>query len=161
MKQNPLYLNLIVKEDFMSKHLKIMDNLFKLAIAVEPVGNAKIASALVYKGDIVSYGICKNKTHPMQARYNCNPDAVYLHAENDCIINSKRFINKNELSKSTLYVMRAKRTYPKSNFVYGLAKPCKGCMMAIEANNIRKIIYSDNDNNFRIMDRKWSFRHGV
>jgi deoxycytidylate deaminase len=139
----------------MSKHLKIMDNLFKLAISVEPVGNAKIASALVYKNDIISYGICKNKTHPIQAKYSRNSDSIYLHAENDCIINARRYVNKNELSKSILYIMRVKRTCPKSNFVCGLAKPCKGCMMAIEANNICKIVYSDNDNDFKIMNRKW------
>ena len=44
-------------QSFGGKHYKYIDMLSKLAMAVEPVRQARIAACLVYKNEIISFGI--------------------------------------------------------------------------------------------------------
>jgi tRNA(Arg) A34 adenosine deaminase TadA len=122
---------------------RIFSLLMTMAETVEPVGDARIASAIVLKNDVISFGINKRKSHPFQKKYGKNEDAIYLHAEIDAIKNALRHIEQEELSRASLYVARVKRS--KSQFVQGLAKPCaKGCCKAIAAFGIKNVYYTTN-----------------
>lgn len=120
---------------------KILKHLFMLAQDVAPVSRARIVAALVYKNKIISYGTNVNKTHPMAAKYCKHPEAQFLHAEPACIKNALRTYDMSIISKSTLYIARAKLDR-EFEFVVGMAKPCKGCEGAIKAFNIKKVVYT-------------------
>lgn len=111
--------------------------LFKLACSQEPVANARIAAALVYKRQIIAFGRNRRKSHPLQARYGKNEQSIYLHAELDCISRSI------DPAKCSLFIVRAKySSTARSAHVYGLARPCIGCMRAIAAFGIQSVCYS-------------------
>lgn len=135
-----------------SKHNKYMNMLSKIAIAVEPVAQARIAACLVYKNEVVSFGINQRKSHPFQAKFGKNRDSIFLHAETDCIKNALKIISVKELNKCSLYVCRVKyHDSSKNNFVFGLAKPCPGCTRAILNFDITKVIYSNDEKGFSVM----------
>lgn len=123
-----------------SRHSKYINILSKVAIAVEPVAQARITAALVYKNEIISFGINQRKSHPFQAKYGKNEDAIFLHAENDAIINAIRNTSIDDLSKCSLYVCRTKKF--EGSYVFGLARPCSGCTRAIASVDIQKVYYS-------------------
>lgn len=125
------------------KDLKYIEMLDKLAQTIEPVGAARIASCLVYKRDIISFGFNKLKSHPMQSKYGKNSEAIYLHSEIDCVINFLRNNHVDLLSKCTLYISRAKFSNSKrKTFIRGLAKPCLGCSKCISAFNIKRTVFT-------------------
>ena len=94
------------EKSFGGKHHKYISILSKMAIAVEPVRQARIAACLVHRNEIVSFGINQMKTHPFQAQFGKNKDSIFLHAETDCIKNALREIDVDELSRCTLYIWR-------------------------------------------------------
>ncbi len=59
----------------------IFNETFKLAQSVEPVRGARIAAAVIRKGKVVSFGYNHKKSHPFQAKFCKNKDAVFFHAE--------------------------------------------------------------------------------
>ena len=120
------------------RHLKHFHILEKVAEAIEPVANHRLAASLIHKNNIISIGFNKKKTHPFQRQYAKNEDAIYLHAEIDCIINAMRN-GEEDMSKYSLYVLRAKKD---GN---GLAKPCEGCQRAIAAMGIKKVYYTTDE----------------
>lgn len=125
----------------------IMKLLDKVAETVEPVSQARLAAAIVYKNDVVSFGTNKAKTHPFQKRFAKHEMAIYLHAEIDAIKNSLRHISIEELSKSKLYVARIRydsnqKNLVRENLKTGLARPCSGCMRAIANFNIKHVCFS-------------------
>ena len=125
------------------KHSKNINILSKIAVSVEPVAQARIAASIVYRNEIISFGICQKKTHPFQAQYGKNKDCIFLHAETDAIKNALKLVNLYELSKSIMYICRVKfEDYTRSKFLFGIAKPCSGCARAITNFNISKVIYS-------------------
>lgn len=130
-----------------NKHIKYLNLLSKIAYAIQPVAQARIASAIVYKNDVISIGINQRKSHPFQKIFGKNSEAIYLHSEVDCIKNALKIIDVDQLQKCTLYVCRVKyQDHFKSHITYGLAKPCPGCQRAIANFNIRTVYYSlDND----------------
>lgn len=130
----------------------IISHLEKIAEAVDPVAQARLAAAIVYKNSIVSIGINKKKSHPFQSRFTRHPDAIMLHAENDAIINALRHISLDELAKSKLFVARvryksAETNLDKSNLQRAMARPCAGCQRAIANFNIKKVCYTCDDGN--------------
>jgi deoxycytidylate deaminase len=129
------------------KHARFINITSKLASITDPVDSSRIAASLVLKNDIVAFGTCKKKSHPFQATYSQNSESIYLHAETDCIKNALRVIDLDDLSKCTLYIVRVKFDSPKKKkFIFGLAKPCSGCMKAIVNFSIKKVVYSlDNE----------------
>lgn len=125
------------------KHDKYFDILRKVAETVEPVARQRLAACLVYKNQIVAMGINKKKTHPFQQQYSKNEDAIYLHAENDCIVNALRTLSSVDLKKCSLYIMRIKKRDEKAKkYISGLAKPCCGCQRAIAQFDIKNVYYS-------------------
>lgn len=131
----------------MSSERDILDSLWPLTKHVVPVAAARIVAAIAYKGKIISVGFNQRKTHPLQKKYGKNPDAIFLHAEISAIIQARRELTLDELSKSTLYIIRRRMTI-EGLPVYGNAKPCCGCLKAIKDFGIKKVIYSIDQEDF-------------
>jgi deoxycytidylate deaminase len=134
----------------------IVKNLKTLALSG---GHPKVwvASALVHRNKIISYGTNQMKTHPYQHRYSKNDQCVYWHAETLAIYNADKKLNFDKFKKSVLYVVRVKYNGAgKNKFVSGLAKPCDGCMRCIKKYEIKSVIYTldfeeNIDENFGVM----------
>ena len=61
-----------------SKHSRYINILAKMAACVEPVAQARIAACIVYRNDIVSFGICKMKSHPFQDRKSTRLNSSHM-----------------------------------------------------------------------------------
>lgn len=118
---------------------KYLDEALQLARAGNRVGGARIGALLVVGNRVASMGQNMSKTHPLQKRYGKNPDAIYQHAEINCIVNFLRKFNVEELKKATLYVARAMGDNMDN---VGLAKPCCGCATAISQYGIKRVVHS-------------------
>lgn len=129
---------------------KIMQFVRRLAIDNPGINNRlKLAAAVVSKKDIISIGMNTMRSHPIQKKFGKNDNAIYLHAEIDAIVNSLNHIDKDFLRKCTLYVYRVKKDgNPKDRrWVDGLSCPCEGCMGAVDAFKIKRVVHSTDFNN--------------
>lgn len=123
-----------------------------MARDVKPVRKARLASCLVFRNEVVSFGFNQLKTHPFQAKFSKNDESIYLHAEIDCIKNALKVLTLDEVKKSSLYVCRIKwENTLRRRFVWGNSCPCLGCMKAIASFGIQRVIYSDNENGVKIL----------
>ena len=139
---------------------RIMGFLRRQAIDVEPVKSARLSAAVVIKNNIVSLGNNSYRTHPFQAKYGKNPEAICLHAEVKAIRNALNHIDANDMRKATMMVYRVKKSNntKRAEWVDGLAKPCDGCMGAILEFGFKRIIYSTNDpDQFEILEKTKDF----
>lgn len=110
-----------------------------------------VASALVYKNTVISYGVNQLKSHPYQRKYGKNTEAIFWHSETSCIYNAKK-LNFSNFHRSILYIVRIKwDSNVKKNLILGLAKPCIGCLECIKDNKIKTVIYS-KDEKFNIQE---------
>lgn len=133
----------------MKKEQTFISILKKITQDIECVGNQTLAACVVKRNKIMSFGHNKNKTHPLQNKFNKHPQANYLHAEIDAIKNALKRYSVDDLIGSTIYVVRTKKDGSE-----GLAKPCKGCMQAIESFGIAKVIYTSNiEGNYQKLKR--------
>ena len=121
---------------------EIFDETFKLAQAVIPVRGARIAASVVRKGKVISYGYNHKKSHPFQAKFCKNKDAVFFHAEVHAIKNALISIDVDDLSKCELYIVRAKRDKSNRKWITGLSKPCIGCQKCIDSFELKSVYYS-------------------
>lgn len=130
----------------------ILHTLAKVAEANDD-SNIRFAAAVVYRNKIVSVGYNRRKSHPFQAKFAKNSEAIFLHAEVHAIKNALREIPVEDLSKCELYVTRVKR--PKSHaegFIWGLSKPCAGCERAIAEFGLKRTIYTcDETGNYEVL----------
>ena len=130
----------------------ILHTLAKFAEANDG-SNVRFAAALVRNNKIVSVGFNRMKSHPFQAKFAKNDQAIFLHAEVHAIKNALREINVEELKNTELYISRVKR--PKAgddHFVWGLSKPCPGCARAIAEFGIKRTIYTcDEIGNYEVL----------
>ena len=109
--------------------------------------NARLASALVYKGDIVSTGFNEKRTHPFQQKFSSTIHNIYLHAETNAIRLGVRFLSDRELEKSILYICRLSyEDTNKKKMFWNLAHPCNGCIRCISSFGIRKVVYTTGNN---------------
>lgn len=112
---------------------------------------AKLAASLVIRNEIISVGYNSYKTHPLQKRFSKNIEAIFKHAEVDCIINALRHVEQEELEKATLYVHRVKKlTKDHNEWIDGISEPCCGCKQAINHFKIRRVVFSTEENNHYI-----------
>lgn len=110
------------------------------------LNRAKLAASLVIRNEIISVGFNSYKTHPLQKRFSKNIEAIFKHAEVDCIINALRYVEPEELEKATLYVYRVKKLEKDhKEWVDGISEPCCGCKAAINHFKIRKVVYSTEE----------------
>jgi deoxycytidylate deaminase len=122
--------------------LKLIDDLKTLALSgTHP--KVWIASALVYRNKIISYGVNQMKSHPYQSRYSRNEEAIYWHSETSAIFNADKKIHFDKFEKSTLYVARVKyESTKKDSFISGICMPCDGCIRCIKDYGIKTVIYT-------------------
>lgn len=121
---------------------RVIDLLKRITRDMPQAGNQTLAAAVVKSNKIIAFGYNQRKTHPMQLRFARNEQSIYLHAEIDAIKNALKEVSVEDLSNCILYVVRTKK-----DFSEGLAKPCKGCKMAIATFGIKKVIYTTNEEN--------------
>lgn len=119
---------------------------------------AKLAASIVIRNEIISVGYNSYKTHPLQKRFSKNIEAIFKHAEVDSIIRALRHVDAEELSKATLYVYRVKKlSKDHIDWSDGYAEPCCGCKQAIVNFNIKKVVYS-TDEDFSFVEKKPPFK---
>ena len=107
---------------------------------------AKLAASLVIRNEIISVGYNSYKTHPLQKRFSKNIEAIFKHAEVDCIINALRYVEPEELEKANLYVYRVKKLEKDhKEWVDGISEPCCGCEAAINHFKIKKVVFSTEE----------------
>ena len=110
------------------------------------LNRAKLAASLVIRNEIISIGYNSYKTHPLQKRFSKNIEAIFKHAEVDCIINALRHVDPSDLERSTLYVHRVKKlTKDHDYWSDGYSEPCCGCKQAINHFKIKKVVYSTEE----------------
>lgn len=139
----------------MKRDERIIRDLFIQAQDVEPVSQtARLTAAIYVSNRLVSVGHNTYKTSPFQARFAVfGKDVTCLHAEMMAIRNALQRVSVDELRRATLYVARAKREYKAGPWVYGLAKPCQVCQHAIDTFDIRRIVYTTNENTIEEIKR--------
>jgi len=144
----------MMKDNSGIRHIRYLNILSKVATdtITTPNNNAKLAACVVYKNNLISFGVNERKTHPFQAKYRKNKDSVFLHAETAAIKNALKHLNVEELSKSTLYVCRVKfLNEERQKLIFGLAKPCSGCFHCINIFGIRKVIFSLDNGSYGML----------
>jgi tRNA(Arg) A34 adenosine deaminase TadA len=120
----------------MTRHDRRLYDLLTIAQDVSQFRKTKHAAAIYLGNKLISVGVNQLKTHPLQARFGINRDAIYLHAEIDAIRNALKRISLDDLSRTTLYVARIRDGKPK------LSKPCAGCTRAILHFNIHDVYWT-------------------
>jgi deoxycytidylate deaminase len=132
--------------------LDIIENL-KILARTSTHPSVWVASCLVHRNKIVSYGINCMKSHPYQKKYGRNEDAIYFHAETSAIYTADKRMGFDKFQNSILYVCRIKyESTEKRSMISGLAKPCSGCMRCIQHYGIKSVIYTmDEINDYGIM----------
>lgn len=130
---------------------RIIELLRGVAETVKPVAAARIASAVVLRGKVISIGICQMKTHPWAVKYQKHEHANYLHAEVDAIYKASKILSPKQFRKATLYVVRVrydhaehirKRHNSGSAMCFGNSKPCAGCSSCIDEFGIQRVVYT-------------------
>ena len=95
-----------------------------------------IGSCIVKKHSVISTGCNKDKTHPIQLKYNKSlsfkKKRDNIHAEIDALIKAQ-FDTEN----ATMYVARRGR-----DNLYHMSKPCPACMEVIKESGIKRIVYT-------------------
>lgn len=136
----------------MNRHDRYMRTLAKIACDTPSSGKAKLAACIVLYNDIVSFGINEMKSHPFQKRYSRNKESVYLHAETAAIKNSLKYISVSDLAKATLYICRVKfEDESRNNVIFGLAKPCSGCIHCIYTFEIPRVVFSLDNSGYSML----------
>lgn len=131
------------------RDIKIMNVLRNMVLDVAPVRSARLIAAVAHRGNILSFGSNSMRSHPFQQRFGRNSDAMFWHAETNAIYNFLRRHNSDDLSKTSLYVMRIKRPSESSkNWVLGMSRPCKGCQKCIMDFGIPRVIYTTDHQTF-------------
>ena len=119
---------------------KVLETISLICAEKQPeIRNFHIAAAIVDTDrDILSIGFPRSKSHPIQKRFGNNAHSIYLHAEIDAVV---RMLRKYPIDarKHSLYIVRVKNISA-SNFEYGIAIPCKGCMEFITHTGLRRIV---------------------
>lgn len=118
---------------------KFLDETILLARAGDRVGGARLGAMLVIGNRVVAMGQNMYKTHPLQKRFGKNADAIYQHAEINCIVNFLRNNSEDDLQRATMYIGRVMGDGMEH---VGAAKPCPGCMSAIHHYGIKKVVHT-------------------
>lgn len=100
----------------------------------------RMAAVLVNGRKILGTGTNVERTHPIMM-IGTNTRRLYLHAEASAIVNARiRRARTPFPSKMTIYVARLRRDNKLGN-----SKPCPICREILEHENIRRIIYWDDE----------------
>lgn len=116
---------------------EIFKELAKHALKADSVGNSRHSTAIVHKGKILSIGLNRRKTHPLQKLFSDRPERLYIHSEIDAITKIK---NKTILKECDVYVLRL----TKGGHI-GNSKPCEGCKKALTYYGIQGIYWTEDE----------------
>lgn len=122
-----------------AKHTKRLSELLVIAADMSEFKKNRHAAAIYIGNRLISIGVNQLKSHPLQAKFGHNEEAIFLHAEIDAIRNALKRVNSLALQRATLYVARSK------NGRMRLSKPCSGCQKAIIHFNISNVIWTEDD----------------
>lgn len=109
----------------MTKHQRRLADLQVMAMGVQDFPYHRHAAAIYIGNRLIAVGMNQRKTHPLQAKFGKNSDAIFLHAEIAAIVNSLKVVSPNDLQNAVLYVSK----YSPSGKT--MSKPCQGCQRAI------------------------------
>jgi cytidine deaminase len=123
------------------KNLEILSALFELAKRHERTFRAQTVSAVVYKKSILFIGQNSKKTHPLQKAFGNHFYSIYMHAEAAAIIKAKKYLSEKQLTKSTLFVVRAKMDND-GKYHWGMARPCPSCVKIAKEFGLSKVVYT-------------------
>jgi hypothetical protein len=124
--------------------LTILNTLSLFAREKSPeVRNYRICASVVYRHrDVVSLGFPRKKTHPIQAKFGKNKEAIYIHAEVEALLRAMR-VTKLNAKDYSIYIARVKRPGAFStDFIEGDARPCKGCGSFIHFCGLSQVIHT-------------------
>jgi tRNA(Arg) A34 adenosine deaminase TadA len=119
----------------------ILSRLLDLAQNTKPVRAARIAAAVVHRGEIISMETNIMKSHPFQKRFAKNPEAIYLHAETFAIMKALKKISVDDIENCEVYIARAKKNDHKE-WTLGNSHPCDGCLKCLVTFGIKKVYYT-------------------
>ena len=125
------------------RDMHYMNVVMASAVSTEKVV-ARVSAMIVIKNKPIALCTNQRKTHPFQATYGKNKDAIFLHAEVSAIKNALKQVSIDDLRKATLYVARAKKAnnQPRSKDIQGMAKPCTGCLLCIIDFGVKRVVYT-------------------
>lgn len=103
----------------------------------ELVRSSRHAAAILYKGQIISIGNNKRKSHPIMCKFNKSSPKIFLHAEVDAIVKCINAHGLDIFPDTTLYVLRM----TKSGYV-GSSEPCQICKEIIKSVGISTVFWS-------------------
>lgn len=126
---------------------KMTPSLISLASNIDPVRGGRHAAVVTYKNNPVAYGTNKLKSHPIQAKYATNPEAIFLHAEIDAIIQATRVLTPEEFhsTNTSLLVLRVKFNPTKTKMSLAMSKPCNTCQTCILDFGIPNVYYTNKE----------------
>ena len=116
---------------------KILNKCINIAYKLCPVSTEMRCSHIAFlikNNDIFKIGWNKKRTHPLTKIHPYHGGNVYLHAEVDAILRSR----KDELYDYKMLVLRVNRENQLCN-----SKPCPGCQSLIKQFSLSEIWYSD------------------
>lgn len=116
---------------------RIFDKLFLVAIATPPVARCRVAAALVIRNNVLALGVNSYSSSKLARQFAKSSLCLSEHAEIAAIRNYVSLYGLKNLSKCTMYVCRAKRKG--EAWTTGIAKPCKGCLQAINAFGVKNV----------------------
>lgn len=142
---------------------KILNKMASLAESLPGSGNTssgggcRVISALYNKKKFITFGVNSRKSNPFQARYGKNKNAIYFHAETNALKKAYLLLGDELLkAKTTLFIVRVKRMPNRNIWVWGLAKPCVGCLRAIMDMKINQVIYTEDEDFFCGNEKRFS-----
>jgi deoxycytidylate deaminase len=100
-----------------------------------------MSAGIVYKKSLVATGVNSYKTHPLMQSPGYHSEQIYMHAEVDAIRNALRIISQDQLTKSSIYIVRVKQENSKK-YKLAMAKPCSGCERIIRSFGISHVWWS-------------------
>lgn len=112
------------------------------------IRTSNIVAMIIHKNKMISIGYNSKKSHPLQARFQKNSEAIFIHAEIDAIRKASSILTPKQFRSSTMILMRVKK-----DGSWGISKPCvhkngQGCQAAITAFGIGKVLYSTNETGY-------------
>ena len=124
-----------------SKKQRKLFGLAQAASKLSDYARIKIGAVIVKNGDVVSVGFNREKTHPIQKKYNVyrgfsNGPKDFIHAEMAAIIKARHL----DLRGASIYVSRKA-----VNGGMAICRPCPACMRAIIKHGIRKVFYTTSE----------------
>lgn len=124
-------------------NIRVFKILRDVAEVIEPVSKARMAAAIVYKNTIISIGVNKYKSDPLQLRFNKKEGKIYLHAEISAIKKASKELTDYQFKKSDIYVYRLR-----TSNTAGISYPCNGCLNAIYEFRLKNINFINEKGEF-------------